>query len=99
MHRCSPFGPLSRVHTNELADYQNLQQAHTVIHANYLSDLYVETDNSTDFGLLDTWDVDLYLNQMYKLTEQDTVYACCDVVYNHRYYICSARMTNRCPDV
>ena len=83
MHRCSPFGPLLRVHANELADYQNLQQAHTVIHANYLSDLYVDTDNSTDFGLLDTWDVDLYLNQMYKLTEQDTMHACCDVVYNN----------------
>ena len=35
-----------------------------MIHANYLSDLYVDIDNSTDFGLLDTWDVDLYLNQL-----------------------------------
>ena len=35
------FGPQLRVHVNELADNQNWQQAHTVIHASYLSDLYV----------------------------------------------------------
>lgn len=91
------------VHASELTQNLDWPNAHTINHADYLSDLYTDTcidkenheaDTNIDFGLLTTKDIDPYLNCTDNCIELSACTLTCSNHLSHMYSISSDHQPN-----
>ena len=101
--RGSPFKPPLMVHASELMQNLDWPNAHTINHADHLSDLYTDTcidkenpeaDTNIDFGLLTTKDIDPYLNCTDNRIELSACTLTCSNHLSHMYSISSGHQPN-----